>query len=238
MIIFNKLLGGREDVLRKIFSPVKQNTSILITYFNQNCFNTYFKNDYYRKLIDESFTIYPDGVGIYFSIKFLFKKGIKRTDATNLNYSIIDKLINDKKPIFIVGGRLKESFLDKVLNEKGINLAGYNNGFLSDHEKIDLVERICKNKAKFVLVGMGVPQQEFFAHEISKSSSNKIIICVGNFMEFYFGTVKRAPVIFQKLGIEWLFRILTEPRRLWKRYILGIPEFLYRIIKLKFTKLA
>jgi N-acetylglucosaminyldiphosphoundecaprenol N-acetyl-beta-D-mannosaminyltransferase len=233
MIVFNKLLSRKEEVLEKIFGFTEQNTSLLITYFNQHCFNTYFKNDHYRKLIEENFIIYSDGAGIYFSLKFLFKKEVKRTDATNINYSVIDELIKNKEPIFIVGGRYDEAFLHKILTEKGINLAGYGHGFPSSKERIDLVEKICKHEARFVLVGMGVPKQEYFAHEISESSFNKIIICVGNFLEFYLGTVKRAPVIFQKLGLEWFFRILTEPKRLWRRYIFGIPEFIYRVIKLK-----
>lgn len=236
MIVFNKLLSGKESVLQKVFSTVEQNTSILITYFNQNCFNTYFKNNDYRKLIDGNFVVYPDGVGIYFSMKYLFNKRVKKTDATDVNHSIIDKLVKNKEPVFIIGGNFNKAFLVKNLNEKGINLAGYNHGFLSKQEKIDLIEEICKNKARFVLVGMGVPKQEFFGHEINKSSSDKIIICVGNFFEFYLGTVKRAPVAFQKLGLEWFFRILTEPKRLWRRYIFGIPEFIYRVIKIKFVQ--
>ncbi len=238
MIIFDKLLSGGEEVLEKIFNGESRNFSLLITYFNQHCFNIYSKNDNYKKLIDENFYVYPDGIGIYLSFKFLFKKKIQRTDATQLNHLIVDKLTENKEPVFIIGGKFDETFLAKSLNGKGINLSGYCRGFFSIQGRKDLIEKVRTDKSKFILIGMGVPEQEYLANEISKSLSNKIIICAGNFLEFYLGTKKRAPVIFRKLGIEWIFRILTEPRRLWKRYIIGIPVFFFSIIKMKLNSSA
>jgi N-acetylglucosaminyldiphosphoundecaprenol N-acetyl-beta-D-mannosaminyltransferase len=231
MKVFNKLLTSEDEVLEKIFNGGHQDSSLLVTYFNQHCFNVYSKNDKYQKLIDENFSVYPDGIGIYLSLRFLFDKKIQRTDATQLNHLIIDKLIENKGSVFIIGGKFDESFLVKYLNKKGINLAGYCRGFFSEQEAKDIIQKA--GEAKYILIGMGVPGQEYFADEIIKSLPGKTIICVGNLLEFYLGTIKRAPVIFQKLGIEWIFRLLTEPRRLWRRYILGIPEFLYRIIKIK-----
>ena len=81
---------------------------------------------------------------------------------------------------------------------------------------------------------MGVPQQELFAEKLLRIPDSKVVICVGNFLEFYFGTKKRAPVFIQKIGMEWLFRLITEPGRLWNRYLIGIPLFIFRILKLKF----
>ncbi|MFW9929146.1 MAG: WecB/TagA/CpsF family glycosyltransferase [Candidatus Thorarchaeota archaeon] len=233
MIVFNKLLNSKREILEKIFSREDKNTPLLITYFNQHCFNIYSKNNRYKELIDKKFSVYPDGIGMYLSLKFLFWKKIQRTDATHLNYLIIDRLIENKEPVFIIGGRFDEAFLIRSLNKKGINLAGYCHGFFNKEEEKSIIVRT--SKAKFILIGIGVPNQEYFANEISKSLSGGTIICVGNFLEFYLGTIKRAPVVFQKLGIEWVFRIVTEPGRLWKRYFLGIPEFLYRIIKLRFA---
>jgi exopolysaccharide biosynthesis WecB/TagA/CpsF family protein len=80
---------------------------------------------------------------------------------------------------------------------------------------------------------MGVPKQELFAEQLIRTSNERVIICVGNFLEFYFGTKKRAPYFLQKIGFEWMFRLLSEPKRLWRRYLLGIPLFIYRVIKIK-----
>ena len=229
--LFDKIIKSEKEVLGLIENPGTSGSNTSLTYFNQHCFNVYFKNDKYRKLIDDNFSVYPDGIGIYLSLRFLFRKKVQRIDATQLNSLIIDKLIENKESVFIIGGKFDESFLVKYLNEKGINLAGYWQGFFSEQEAKDILHKA--SKAKYILIGMGVPGQEYFADEIIKSLPGKTIICVGNFLEFYLGSIKRAPVIFQKLGIEWVFRLLTEPGRLWSRYILGIPEFFYRIIKIK-----
>ena len=82
---------------------------------------------------------------------------------------------------------------------------------------------------------MGVPRQELFADKLSEMLPNKVIICVGIFFEYYFGTTRRAPEIFQKIGMEWMFRLLYEPRRLWSRYVIGIPKFIFGILKVKFS---
>jgi len=83
---------------------------------------------------------------------------------------------------------------------------------------------------------MGVPKQEIFAEKLSQSQNSKVIICVGNFFEFYFKLKKRAPVFVQNIGMEWLFRLFTEPSRLWKRYLIGIPVFFFKIFRIKFFR--
>ncbi len=87
-----------------------------------------------------------------------------------------------------------------------------------------------------IFVAMGVPMQELFAVELSHELSGKIIICVGNFFEFYFGNIKRIPKYLKNVGIEWLFRLISEPRRLWKRYLIGIPIYLFSIMKELFDR--
>ena len=111
------------------------------------------------------FTVYPDGIGIYLSLRFLFRKKIQRTDATQLNHLIVDRLTENKKPVFIIGGKFDETFLAKTLNEKGINLSGYCHGFFSGQGRKDLIEKVRTDKSKFILIGMGVPEQEYLANE-------------------------------------------------------------------------
>jgi N-acetylglucosaminyldiphosphoundecaprenol N-acetyl-beta-D-mannosaminyltransferase len=235
MILFDKLITSEQDILFKIFNS-KINSALLLTYFNQHCFNIYFKNNDYQKLINEYFLVYSEGIGMNLFYKFILKKRIKRIDAAFL-YTLMEEIGNRLENIFLVGGNFNRGEMINILKKKGLNLTGYQNGFFIEDEKTTILEKISLSNAKFILVGMGVPKQEFFAYELSKVSKDKVIICVGNFLEFYFGTIKRAPKIFQKLGVEWLFRLIVEPRRLWKRYLIGIPEFIYRAIKIKLSRM-
>lgn len=233
MNLFEKILSGKEEVLKNISYSLDHNLPFLLTYFNQHCFNIYFRNKIYRKMLEQNFDVYPDGIGIHLFQKYKLKMSAKRMDATSVNYAIMNFIADRKEKIFIVGGNFDEDLIRNNLEEKKIELAGYHSGFFKEEERNDLIKKIVFNECRIILVGMGVPEQEIFAQVVSDYSYNKIIICVGNFFEFYFGRIKRAPVFIQKIGLEWMFRIITEPKRLWQRYLLGIPEFIYRGMKIK-----
>lgn len=233
-MIFKKLLTSPEAVTEKVFDSLKLNKSLLLTYFNQHCFNVYWENDTYRNLIEQKFNAYQADLGVYFAAKFLNHSDPRHIESTAINEKILKELIEKNIPIVIIGGSFEESFIIKEAKKRGINLVHYKNGFF-DESDVDYIVRQMNNlDVKVIFIGMGVPKQELFAEKLSKSLKNKVIICVGIFFEYYFGTTKRAPVFIQKIGLEWMFRLITEPKRLWRRYIIGIPEFIFRVIKMKF----
>ncbi|MCU0406319.1 MAG: WecB/TagA/CpsF family glycosyltransferase [Ignavibacteriaceae bacterium] len=226
-------MSSPEAVTEKVFDSVKQNKSLLLTYFNQHCFNIYYEDDAYRNLIEQKFNAYQADLGVYFAAKFLNHSDPKRLESTAINESILKQVIAKNIPVVIIGGSFEETFVSKEAKKRGINLLNYKNGFFEEPEVESIITQLNSINANIIFVGMGVPKQEIFAEKLSKSLKNKVIICVGIFFEYYFGTTKRAPVFIQKIGLEWMFRLLTEPKRLWRRYLIGIPEFIFRVIKLK-----
>ncbi len=111
-------------------------------------------------------------------------------------------------------------------------ICGYQDGYFEQSETYELIDKINASGAQVIMIGMGVPKQEILASKLSNSVKLNLILCVGNFFEFYFGTKKRITENFRNIGLEWIYRLLSEPGRLWKRYIIGIPLFILRIIKL------
>jgi N-acetylglucosaminyldiphosphoundecaprenol N-acetyl-beta-D-mannosaminyltransferase len=89
----------------------------------------------------------------------------------------------------------------------------------------ELVSKINESKAKLVWIGLSTPKQEKFAFELSKRVNVKFIITVGAAFDFHTGRLAQAPNWMQRAGLEWFFRLLKEPRRLWKRYIEIVPKF-------------
>ena len=233
-MIFNKALTNPGDVLNKVLNSLDIQESLLLTYFNQHCFNIYSCNVDYRKLLDTIFDIYQADLGVFLALKILFKRKINRIDATAMNQVIMDELIRGKIPLVIVGGNFDYKFIQDETKKRGINLVAYNTGYFEEAQTDSIIMELSKEKTHVFIVGMGVPKQELFAEKLLRIPGPKVIICVGNFFEFYFGTKKRAPVFIQKIGMEWMFRLITEPGRLWNRYLIGIPLFIYRILKLKF----
>ena len=100
---------------------------------------------------------------------------------------------------------------------------------LSDSERLELVERITSSGASAVFLGLGCPRQETWAYEY-RNLLNMPILAVGAAFDFHAGTLPQAPLWMQDAGLEWLYRLLQEPERLWKRYLLLNPLYLWNIL--------
>lgn len=235
-MIFDKVMKNQEAVLNLIYDIFDQKSNICVTYFNQHCFNIYFTKKSYRHLIDTKLYVYLDGFGIYLALKLFGYKNVQKFNASDLNNIIFPELIKRNVKVFIIGGEFSDSFINNITRVKKLNICGYYNGFFKQTETDELIENINTSGAQVIILGLGVPKQEILASKISNSANLNLILCVGNFLEFYFGTQKRIPKKFRNIGVEWLYRLFSEPKRLWKRYLIGIPLFLLRLIQLRFSK--
>jgi N-acetylglucosaminyldiphosphoundecaprenol N-acetyl-beta-D-mannosaminyltransferase len=232
-MILRKLITNEKDILKLVANSVEQKSGSLVTYFNQHCFNKYYSDSDYKRVIDEQFEVYADGIGIRIALRLFRLKIFTKFNASDLNEKLFQLFISKNLRIYLVGGNFSPS-LTAFYNDK-MNICGYSNGFYESSIEINLIQNIKNCDPDVIIVGMGVPRQELFSAKLSVQLEEKIIICVGNFLEFYFGTIKRIPKGFRNLGIEWIFRMAIEPRRLWKRYIIGIPIFFFLIIKEYFS---
>lgn len=232
--IFDKLIVTENEILSQIDSHLKNHQKLLITYLNQHCFNIYSSNKKYKNLIDNKFLVYADGMGIKLAIEFILGKKYQRFNATDLNEKILNKLIDKKKRVYILGGNFREDVIQCQFNFNK-TFVGYSPGFFTENSLDNIVNNIQAIKPDVIIFGMGVPKQEIIAEKLSQTIDSYIFLCVGNFLEFYLGTVKRIPKKFRNNGIEWIYRISQEPKRLWKRYFIGIPLFIFRVIKFKLS---
>lgn len=222
MNLINKLLLDENYILDLFLSKVKNNEDLLLTYLNVNCFNIYRENMTYQNILDNSMIVYPDGIGIWMLLNKL-KKKYKRFNATDLNYKLISLVIKHKIPIIIISGNYDNELVKQLCKNKSIKLIKYINGFLTDE---NILEEVSELTFSCIFIGVGVPRQELLAVKIKEKYPSSIIICVGNFFNFYFNFQKRAPIILQKFGLEWLFRLVIEPKRLFYRYTIGNFKFL------------
>jgi len=233
--LLDKIITNESSVL-ELINRNNQDQQILLSYINQNCFNIYLKDQTYQDLINEHLNVYYDGFGVFLLLKFLGRKNLKRFNATDLNDKILNSLTNQKKNIYLIGGRFSDRQLNEFIEKTKLKIAGYSDGYFSTEELPQIAQRINESNADIIIIGMGVPKQELIAYDLSKRVKTKLIICVGYYLEFTIGEKKRINPIFRNLGIEWLFRLFMEPGRLWKRYLVGIPVFFVNMIRIKFLK--
>lgn len=230
--LFNNLIKRKEGVvelfLSKLVEPLPG--KLIITYMNQSNFNIFCEDEEYQKIILENTFVYSDGIGMHSALKFLGEE-TKQNISTDINTYLLEYCIENNFKIAMIGGYgqiYKSSCFQKLNTIVFYKVGSYSDSFLDEVE-----EGINSSKPLAVFIGMGVPLQELIALEIAKRCDIKVIVCVGNFFEYYFGTMKRAPLFIRKLNIEWVYRLCMEPKRLWKRYIFGVPKFIFRIIYYK-----
>ena len=151
---------------------------------------------------------------------------------------------NDKIKIFLLGAApgVADKAL-KIINEKVgrkiiVGACSPSFGFEKNKTECENIINIIGNtSANVLVVGVGAPKQEKWIYKYKNRLSNiNIFLAIGATIDFEAGNIKRAPKIFQKLAIEWLYRLIKEPRRLWRRYIVEDLPFFYLIAKLKFNK--
>ena len=113
----------------------------------------------------------------------------------------------------------------------GLKIVGTQHGFIPPDGHDEIAERIREVGAELLLVGMGMPRQEQWVDRYLEATGARLASTVGAFYDFQVGEVPRAPQWMNRLGLEWLFRLVTEPKRLWKRYLIGNPLFVLRVLR-------
>jgi exopolysaccharide biosynthesis WecB/TagA/CpsF family protein len=120
----------------------------------------------------------------------------------------------------------------------GLLIVGMRSGFIRPDEHAAVCEGIRGSGAELLLVGMGMPRQERWTCEHIASTGVRLASTVGAFFDFQAGTVPRAPDWLNRMGLEWIHRLAFEPRRLWRRYLLGNPTFILRVVRQRARELA
>jgi exopolysaccharide biosynthesis WecB/TagA/CpsF family protein len=187
--------------------------------------------------------IVPDGQPVRWVLNFLYKAALSdRVYGPNLTLKVCERAADEGQSIFLYGGtpeilgQLQNSLKLKfpALKIAGAEASKFRR--LEPGEKGLLAERIASSGASIVLVGLGCPRQEVFAYEF-RDSLKMPILAVGAAFPFIAGLVPQAPRWMQDRGLEWLFRLMSEPRRLWKRYVYLNPAYLF-LVALQALKLS
>jgi N-acetylglucosaminyldiphosphoundecaprenol N-acetyl-beta-D-mannosaminyltransferase len=203
-------------------SNYHNNSQELLIIVHINLRNYYFmhKDTELMKNIKEYSLPVLDGIGMKFAI--LLKKKIKVNDlnGTDLFPLVMDSFDKAGKRIFIIGGT--QNVVMKTVesirkNYRRIIISGYNNGFLREDEEESIVDRINQAGAEVLLLSMSFPLEEQFAFRNKEKLKVKMIWNLGGLFDILSGEKKRAPLSLRKIRLEWLYRFLKEPGRMFHR---------------------
>jgi N-acetylglucosaminyldiphosphoundecaprenol N-acetyl-beta-D-mannosaminyltransferase len=237
-ILFNNTIyftGGLNEFADFIFQKVilNKNNKTIITHINLRNYYYYQKDKELKEKIKESCFIIFEGIGM--KIGFMLKGYglLPDLNGTDLFPLLIKKIEGTRTGPFFLGSK-ENVIIQAVKNIQkeypALNISGYNNGYFSADEEPGIIEKINKSKANILFVGMGFPLQEkFIIKNIDKINPN-LIWNVGGLFDILSGYKPRAPRFFRKMRLEWLFRLMLEPRRMLHRNFIAAPWSLAHII--------
>ncbi len=233
--LFDKLYKKSAQSFYEILSDnLKNNKKTFVVTANPETFMISEKNEDVRKmLLDKETVMVPDGIGVLKAGKKIGYNIEERITGIDIANELLKFGNEQKKSIYLFGS--KQEVIDSmkiVIKEQypNLKLVGTSNGYVTDKDKV--FDEIVKLEPDIVLVALGIPLQEMLIYKHLNRFKKGIFVGVGGSFDVMSGMKKRAPKIFIKLNLEWLYRIMKEPKRL-KRFYNSNVKFILEIRKYK-----
>ncbi len=224
-----------EEAIAKAKSLLDGNAVSQVVTINPEMFEYASKNSDFSNIIKEAEMVIPDGIGVKIALDINGAR-VDRIPGIDFAKRLLKESAINNIPVAVIGA--KEEVIVKAIQnlEKEIsdlNVVYYHNGYFDDDMAI--YNELLSKSPKLILVAMGSPRQEVFIYNAKNVLKPALMIGIGGSLDVWSGNIKRAPKVFQKLGLEWLYRTVTQPSRL-KRIFPTLPMFIIKAINYKFFK--
>ena len=189
------------------------------------------KDSEFKNLLNSADLCLPDGIGIIIASKILktpLKERVPGFDA--ICSFLADETSKIEKKIYILGAKpgVAEVAGDEIEHKYKAKVVGFHHGYFDKSEEDKIVQDIIASGANVLLVGLGMGKQERFIFNHAEELKTEVAIGCGGSIDVLAGTVKRAPKIFRKLGLEWFYRLIKQPSRIGR--MMQLPKFLLLVI--------
>ena len=230
-------------ILQEHISSIKIENSdkTIVNTLNAHSYVTAKNDKKFKEALEKSDLLIPDGSGIVLASSFLNKEAIQKIAGDDLHQYLLSELQKTGGKCFYMGS--SESTLDKI-HEKlakdfpNVEVESYSPPFkdeFSEKENEEIISKINAFSPNVLFVGMTAPKQEKWLYENKKHLNFDIASSIGAVFDFYAGTVKRPSIFWQNMHLEWLPRLCSEPKRLWKRNFVSTPLFLFELFLYKIS---
>ncbi|RJL49574.1 lipopolysaccharide N-acetylmannosaminouronosyltransferase [Pectobacterium carotovorum] len=174
-----------------------------------------------RALLDRAEYKYADGISIVRSIRRKYPQAdVTRVAGADLWEALMARAGKEGTPVFLVGGKpdVLAQTEAKLRAQWNVNIVGSQDGYFAPEQRDALFERIRASGAQIVTVAMGSPRQEILMRDCRHHYPDALYMGVGGTYDVFTGYVKRAPLVWQNLGLEWLYRLLSQPSRIFRQF--------------------
>ena len=221
-----------EELLKRVEEFVASKRPHQIAYLNADCVNKCWLNRAYRDSVSKADLVYPDGMGVVWASRVFDRPLPERVNAGDLLPQLCKLASQKRYRIYLLGGEdgIARRAAEQLSSQyPDLQIVGHHHGFFDDEEDARVIEDIRRRHPDILLVGMGAPRQELWIRQHLEELNVPVAWGVGALLDYCAQKFTRAPEWMRRAGLEWLYRLMLEPRRLWKRYILGNIIFTFRV---------
>jgi N-acetylglucosaminyldiphosphoundecaprenol N-acetyl-beta-D-mannosaminyltransferase len=225
-----------EQVIEDILRDASAKKKAVLSYVNVHAVNLAFKTRWFKDFLNASDIVFCDGFGVKYAAGILYGRKIERFTPPDWLPDLIARGSKQGLTFFFLGSRpgVVEIAAKKMAElTPGFLPVGMDHGYLSKDQSSEenqaLIQKINRSGADILVVGFGMPVQEKWILENRDNLGAAVILPVGAAFDYLAGEVVRVPRWMTDRGLEWFGRLIIEPGRLWKRYILGNPLFFSRV---------
>ncbi|MDO5541572.1 MAG: WecB/TagA/CpsF family glycosyltransferase [Eubacteriales bacterium] len=228
-----------EQTINLVEKYVETKTPLHLMGVNADKINEVNSNDFMKKIVNSCGIINADGASVILASKYLKKPLPERVAGVDLMQNLV--ALSEKKgySVYLLGA--KQAVVEKtaeVLQERHpkLNIVGIHNGYFSESDWPSISAELKERKPDFVFVGITSPLKEYLIEYLQDQGHTSVFMGVGGSFDVISGNIPRAPLWIQKANLEWLFRVIQEPKRLFKRYFVGNWVFIKAVYKEKHKK--
>lgn len=205
---------------------------------NAHSVNLALRDSNYMAALRRADVVYCDGISVLWGARSLGYPLCEKVTTTDVLNPICERAANVGLSMYILGnppGIAEEAGRRLSRRFKGLNICGTHSGYFEEGEEERVVEEIRRLRPRILWVGMGNPIQELWVERFRDSLEVPVILTCGGMMEIVAGHLQRPPQWWTDHGGEWFYRLMTQPRRTWKRYLLGNPRFLAHLVQYRLS---
>lgn len=206
-----------------------------LCYVNAHSLNLAYRDQSYRDALARAHLVLNDGIGLELAARMQGRDFPENLNGSDFTLRLLALAAEKKWRVYLYGGQpgvaaaARHRLCETI---DGLEIVGVRDGYGQETEE-EVVDEIKRASADVVIVALGQPRQELWLDSHLAATGCHLGLGVGAFLDFVSGRVVRAPRWMNRLGIEWMFRLVHEPGRLWRRYIVGNPLFLWRAWRLR-----
>jgi len=220
------------DVVKQIFHRT-QHSCQSIFFVNVNSVNIGFTHKRFRETLNQADLVLADGSGVRLGAKRMGFQLQENINGTDLLPHICENAQHTGQSLFLLGSKpgVAEEASRKLQQQyPRLVIAGTHHGYFDTSASDDIIEKINHSKADICLVAMGSPVQEQWVENNKQRLQTHTALAVGGLFDFYSGNIRRAPRWMREIGMEWLYRLAMEPKAKFRRYVLGNPLYIFRLL--------